>query len=665
MRRLSRSARCRPRKLSRAGTGVLAAAVAGTLLLTDAAVAPATQAAAAKPVITSINVTNGATGPHTAETRGGQTMRIRGRNFVGVRYVVFGKTKGTKIRTVNSTTITVTIPKHVSGIADVRVITTAGWSSITHPDRVKYEVLGMSTTHLNGGLTATQERRISATFKAKQSKLRVGTAKNAHKWTADMARTAVNRARLYVGLSYSWAGGVYTGPSNGVCNSADAGIFDCHVWGFDCSGLVMYAWSKYKKMVHYAASQYGQAGKFHPTLDELQPGDLLFYSSNGTVSGIHHVAMYLGKGKVIQAPQSGSLVSINDMNTVIPDQYYGATRPMSTGRQGLPPRIISISAKRVPLTGGTKLTITGKRFNTASAVRIGTLRTRNFTIVNSDKIVVTLPAHTAGTVNVQVGNAWGLSPTSAGTQLTYTSPPRIAKLTAARQPVTGGRTVTISGIPFLDVTNVTIGGKAVKYGVVDGRTISATVPAHTAGNARVQVTTKYGATPDGSGATMQYVAAPTVSKISPIMVPLGGGQTVTVHGTNFVDVSKVTIGGVAATGVKVTGSTSLTAVLPAHAYGQLPVVVTTAYGTSNATTQIAYARPPEITGITQAGDTVTITGARFISPATVTFGSVAVTDVTGTDSTLTVKVPDGLHGDVPVTVTSPYGTSPAVTYTAR
>jgi cell wall-associated NlpC family hydrolase len=58
------------------------------------------------------------------------------------------------------------------------------------------------------------------------------------------------------------------------------------------------------------------------------PGDLVFWSSNGSVSGIHHVAIYIGGGNVIQAPQSGSVIQITGLYNVSWG-LYGATRPLT------------------------------------------------------------------------------------------------------------------------------------------------------------------------------------------------------------------------------------------------------------------------------------------------------------------------------------------------
>jgi len=146
-------------------------------------------------------------------------------------------------------------------------------------------------------------------------------------WTASRGRAAVAKAEQYLGWMYAWAGGNRSGPTYGVC-AGDGAFNDCHVKGFDCSGLALYAWGNYISLDHYAASQYGQAGSYHPSTDNLMPGDLVFWSSDGTRWGIHHVAIYIGGGNVIQAPQSGEVIQITPLDEVSWG-YYGATRPLT------------------------------------------------------------------------------------------------------------------------------------------------------------------------------------------------------------------------------------------------------------------------------------------------------------------------------------------------
>jgi len=135
----------------------------------------------------------------------------------------------------------------------------------------------------------------------------------------------VARAEHYLGWMYAWAGGNSSGPTYGVC-AGDGAENDCHVIGFDCSGLALYAWAPYVGMPHYSASQY-EISNDHPSISNLQLGDLVFWSSNGTVAGIHHVAIYIGNGMVIQAPESGETIRETPLDEV-DWGYYGATDPL-------------------------------------------------------------------------------------------------------------------------------------------------------------------------------------------------------------------------------------------------------------------------------------------------------------------------------------------------
>ena len=155
----------------------------------------------------------------------------------------------------------------------------------------------------------------------------VAVAPTGGNWSAAAGQTAVNRAMAYLGWPYSFAAGNRSGPTYGVAVDFDSRN-DPHVYGFDCSGLTLYGWAPYLSMAHYAATQYIQAGSYHPSTSNLMPGDLVFWSGDGTVSGIGHVAMYVGGGNVIQAPFSGAYIEITPLDQV-ESGYYGATRPLT------------------------------------------------------------------------------------------------------------------------------------------------------------------------------------------------------------------------------------------------------------------------------------------------------------------------------------------------
>jgi cell wall-associated NlpC family hydrolase len=142
-----------------------------------------------------------------------------------------------------------------------------------------------------------------------------------------MGRTAARRALLAIGTPYAWAGGNAAGPTTGVCARGPA-RHDCQLRGFDCSGLSLYGWAPYLALPHLASTQYTAAGHLHPAPADLRPGDLVFWSSNTRASGIHHVAVYVGDGNVVQAPQSGDIVRVTPLGSV-DSGYFGATRPLT------------------------------------------------------------------------------------------------------------------------------------------------------------------------------------------------------------------------------------------------------------------------------------------------------------------------------------------------
>jgi cell wall-associated NlpC family hydrolase len=146
-------------------------------------------------------------------------------------------------------------------------------------------------------------------------------------WTPAIGQTAVNRAMAFMNWPYSFAAGNANGPTYGVAVDYDSRN-DAHVRGFDCSGLTLYAYAPYIRLDHYAATQYTQAGHLHPNTASLMPGDLVFWSDDGTISGIGHVAIYIGGGNVIQAPYSGAFITITPLGRV-ESGYFGATRPLT------------------------------------------------------------------------------------------------------------------------------------------------------------------------------------------------------------------------------------------------------------------------------------------------------------------------------------------------
>ena len=112
------------------------------------------------------------------------------------------------------------------------------------------------------------------------------------------AQVAVSTAMAQLGKPYVYAG---SGPSV-----------------FDCSGLTMYAWAAAGvSLSHNAAAQYDSLP--HVDINQLQPGDLVFFGSP-----IHHVGIFVGGGTMIEAPYTG--VDVRYHSIYRPD-FAGAARP--------------------------------------------------------------------------------------------------------------------------------------------------------------------------------------------------------------------------------------------------------------------------------------------------------------------------------------------------
>lgn len=80
---------------------------------------------------------------------------------------------------------------------------------------------------------------------------------------------------------------------------------------FDCSGLIMYSLNAagVRGIPHRADLQYFLSG-VHPSRSQLKPGDLVFFSRNGSPEGISHNGIYIGDGQMVHAPHTGDVVRI-------------------------------------------------------------------------------------------------------------------------------------------------------------------------------------------------------------------------------------------------------------------------------------------------------------------------------------------------------------------
>lgn len=90
-----------------------------------------------------------------------------------------------------------------------------------------------------------------------------------------------------------------------------------YVWGgtgpvgFDCSGLVQYAFAAAGKSLPRTATEQFLRAPVTVPVSQAQPGDLLVWGSG---SYFYHVAIYLGNGKVVQALNPDSGITVTDIS---------------------------------------------------------------------------------------------------------------------------------------------------------------------------------------------------------------------------------------------------------------------------------------------------------------------------------------------------------------
>jgi peptidoglycan DL-endopeptidase CwlO len=159
-----------------------------------------------------------------------------------------------------------------------------------------------------------------AALDARAQRAEAPRASRAGHHTASAASSGGTR-RHHAAASYS---GPASGRASTAVRTAYAQLGDPYRWGgtgpnsFDCSGLTSYAWrAAGVYLPHSSSAQYG-SGR-HVSRSSLRPGDLVFF-----YSPISHVGIYIGGGRMIDAPYPGTSVRITPISQL---PYSGAVRP--------------------------------------------------------------------------------------------------------------------------------------------------------------------------------------------------------------------------------------------------------------------------------------------------------------------------------------------------
>jgi peptidoglycan DL-endopeptidase RipA len=154
------------------------------------------------------------------------------------------------------------------------------------------------------------QRQIAAQQDADQRSARDGAiARGGGRSGRGGIQNVIDRALSQVGVQYVWGGGTGRGPSTGI---PDAFGSPLNRIGFDCSGLMLYAYNAAGVALPRVSRNQFNAGRKVPVSD-LRAGDMVFFK-NGS-NPIHHVAMYIGNGKMVEAPYTGADVRVVPLRT--------------------------------------------------------------------------------------------------------------------------------------------------------------------------------------------------------------------------------------------------------------------------------------------------------------------------------------------------------------
>ena len=398
----------------------------------------------------------------------------------------------------------------------------------------------------------------------------------------------------------------------------------------------------------------------------------------------------------------GTIVSDSDNQLVVtsPDNPTGrfsgvnlatydivVTTPGGTSATGMPdqftympaPAIASVSPDSGSIYGGATVTITGTGLAGATSVDFGgnpATIVSNTDYQGTDTLVVLSPEATGDVsayVDVSVTTQYGTSDDAYA--YGYYPPPTVTGLSESSGPLGGGTQLTITGTNLEYATAVDFGPNvttAVDSYYSNTQIEVTNVPAGSLGTVDVQVLGLGGLSPVTTPDQFTYVAAPTVTDISPNAGPYGGGTNITVYGTGLAGTSGVVFndgyGDVYPAGFVVVNDGQIEVTSPTAFGGTYDIIVTTNGGDSytSPADQFTYVAAPAVSGVSPdkglraGGLAVTISGSELEYATAVDFGGVAAASFTvNPDGSITATTPLGSDGTVAVSVVTPGGTSPA------
>jgi len=202
-----------------------------------------------------------------------------------------------------------------------------------------------------------------------------------------------------------------------------------------------------------------------------------------------------------------------------------------------PPPVLSPTISNFTASAGVggQVTINGTNLSNALSVSFNGHSTSTFVQTSATKIIVTVPS-SAQTGPITVTTASGSVTSTTNFTLNPVPAPSITSLTVPNPVLT--QNVTIKGTNLLNTSSVTLNGLLLTIVSKKATAVVVTIPA-TAVTGHLVVTTPSGA---ATSSAVVSVPAPAISSLS--VAKQHVGKNVTIHGTTFIGVNKVTLNGV-------------------------------------------------------------------------------------------------------------------------
>ncbi|GHU07981.1 hypothetical protein FACS189431_3410 [Alphaproteobacteria bacterium] len=377
-----------------------------------------------------------------------------------------------------------------------------------------------------------------------------------------------------------------------------------------------------------------------PGVTSVNPNSVPLTGGNVTIYGSNFVSGATTVQVGGQACASVNVISANQLACTAPSLAAGlasitVTTPGGTGSGNnllnyLPqPTISSVNPIGGLLAGGTPVTITGTGFDTVgntNSVKIDN-NTCTITTATATAITCTVPAGSSGAKDVTVDTAGGTATSTSS--YAYYDVPTGTQITPNYDSITGGKTVTITGVGLDNLNFIQFGTNpsdiCINITNQSATSLQCQTPAHAVGRVDVLVSTAGGTDTIVDG--FNYLTTPTLASVTPSSGAASGGTSVVLTGTGFDDLTNtnfVAFGG-SACNISSATTTSITCITTAHVVGIVDIDLTTGGGTASLAAAYAYLAIPTITSVVQssgaysgvnagpiAGSTpVTVTGTNF------------------------------------------------------